>query len=123
MTVQQKRARQGTAGTGKTQMPDITDRILPAVIRKQASAASFPARAGASCLYELDSGWATRILEDDDAVVKVRSALELEDAFTDESVKTILIPADAVLTRTIVMRVCQRHGAGKTVFFEVSDHE
>jgi len=101
---------------------DLTAKLLPVIARKKA-ASNFPTHAGASFFYELEGGWETRILEKDSEVCKVRSALQLEEAFADPKVKTILIPGDAGITRTVAMRICERHGLGKTVFFEVSQNE
>ncbi len=96
--------------------------MLPVMARKRATK-TFPVHSGASFFYELDSGWETRILEQDDDVRTVRSTLDLEDAFSDEKVKTILIPDNSSITRHVAMRVSRRHGQGKTVFYEVNESE
>ena len=98
------------------------DNLLPGIARQQA-ARTFPTRAGFSFFYELDGGWETRILMEDAEVRKVYTSRELEDAFVDTHVKIIFIPAASAVTRTVALRVCRRHGAGKTVFYEGKDNE
>ncbi|HEY8191163.1 MAG TPA: hypothetical protein VIG74_01970 [Alphaproteobacteria bacterium] len=97
-------------------------RLLPEVARERA-VRNFPTRAGFSFFYELDGGWETRILMEDSEVRKVSTSTALEEAFTDESVKIIFIPKSSAVTRTVALRVCRRHGAGKTVFYEGKDNE
>lgn len=96
--------------------------LLPHVARQRA-ARTFPTRAGFSFFYELGGGWETRILQDDPEVCKARTARDLEDAFTDGRVKIIFIPKTAAVTKNVALRVCRRHGAGKTVFYEGKDNE
>ena len=100
----------------------IARRLLPDVARERA-AHTFPTRAGFSFFYELDGGWETRILMEDQEVRKARTAMDLEEAFMDARVKIIFIPKSSAVTRTVALRVCRRHGAGKTVFYEGKDHE
>ena len=100
----------------------LARKLLPDVARERA-ARSFPTRAGFSFFYELDGGWETRILMEDTEVRKVRTAMELEEAFMDVRVKIIFIPKSSAVTRTVALRVCRRHGDGKTVFYEGKDHE
>lgn len=96
--------------------------LLPHAARQRAARA-FPTRAGFSFFYELDGGWETRILQDDPDVCKAHTARELEEAFTDENVKIIFIPKTSAITKNVALRVCRRHGAGKTVFYEGKDNE
>ena len=96
--------------------------LLPNMARQRA-ARSFPPRAGFSFFYELGGVWETRILMEDAEVRKARTGLELEEAFADAKVKIIFIPKSSAVTRTVALRVCRRHGAGKTVFYEGKDHE
>lgn len=79
-----------------------------------------PQRAGASFFFEVKSGWELRALADDENVRKVYTTTGLEDAFHDQTVRTILVPRDASISKNVVLRVCGRHGHGKTVFFEVA---
>lgn len=78
-----------------------------------------PQRAGASFFFEVKSGWELRALADDENVRKVYTTSGLEDAFHDQTVRTILVPRDANIGKNAVLRVCGRHGHGKTVFFEI----
>lgn len=100
----------------------LARKLLPEVAHERA-VRNFPTRAGFSFFYELDGGWETRILMEDSEVRKVNTSMALEDAFTDPSVKIIFIPKSSAVTRTVALRVCRRHGAGKTVFYEGKDHE
>jgi len=97
-------------------------KLLP-LIAKRKMAGEIPFNAGASFFYEIDAGWETDMLLHDPAAQSVRNIMELEKAFDDRAVKTILIPYYASLTRAAALRVCQRHNQAKTVFFEVKDYE
>lgn len=114
--------RKAEAKSPVTPEPGRDDALLSDIARQRAAHA-FPTRAGFSFFYELDGGWETRILAEDADVRKVRTTLELEDAFTDARVKIIFIPKMSAVTRTVALRVCRRHGAGKTVFYEGKDDE
>ncbi len=78
-----------------------------------------PPRAGASFFFEIRHRWEVRALMDDEGVRKVYSPAGLEDAFHDPAVRTVLIPAGSTIARVVALRVCARHGHGKTVFFEM----
>lgn len=96
--------------------------LLPHLARRKA-ASTVPHKEGESYLYMVPAGWQTETLLQDERICKVRSVLALENAFTDQDVNLIFIPRDASITATIARRVCNRHGAGKTVFFEVGHNE
>ncbi len=104
--------------------PDEAPDELRQMISRRRETALIPARepqrAGASFFFEVKSGWEARTLADDENVRKVYTASGLEDAFHDQTVRTILVPRDASVTRNAAMRVCSRHGHGKTVFFEIA---
>jgi hypothetical protein len=107
-------------GTEKT-----PDELRRAISTRHESATSSlspiePQRAGASFFFEVKGGWEVRALADDENVRKVYTTTGLEDAFHDQTVRTILVPRDASITKNVVLRVCSRHGHGKTVFFEVA---
>lgn len=89
------------------------------MVARRRETALEPQRVGASFFFEVQGGWEVRALVDDVNVRKVYTLSGLEDAFHDQTVRTILIPLDASVGRTAAMRVCSRHGHGKTVFFEV----
>ncbi len=95
------------------------DKLLRMMVRHRESIVE-PQRVGASFFFEVRNGWEVRALVDDLNVRKVYTASGLEDAFHDQTVRTILIPQDAAVNRTVAMRVCARHGQGKTVFLEVA---
>jgi len=103
--------------------PEMLARRLAPVLARRSAAASIPERAGSSFFYELDQGWETRILLQDSEVHKVYTVLALEEAFLDERAKVIFIPRASSVTRIVALRVCRRHGAGKTVFYEVKGNE
>lgn len=96
--------------------------LLPVVARKKA-ADVLPVNAGSSFFYEVVRGWETKILKQDEKIYKVRDTMQLEEAFIDTKVRTILIPFDASITKTVALRVCRRHGQGKTIFYEVEENE
>ena len=98
---------------------DETQDKLLRLMERHREAVVEPQRVGASFFFEVRNGWEVRALVDDLNVRKVYTASGLEDAFHDQTVRTILVPQDATITRTIAMRVCARHGRGKTVFFEI----
>jgi hypothetical protein len=100
----------------------LARKLLPEVAHERA-VRNFPTRAGFSFFYELSGGWETRILMEDSEVRKVSTSLALEEAFADPRVKIIFIPRSSAVTRTVALRVCRRHGAGKTVFYEGKDNE
>ncbi len=104
---------------GKDSPSDDLQRMMAR--RREAAhiAALEPQRAGASFFFEVKSGWELRALTDDENVRKVYTTSGLEDAFHDQTVRTILIPRDSSITKTAAMRVCGRHEQAKTVFFEV----
>ncbi len=111
-----------TLGTteGTNEPPDELRRMM-ARRRETAHISSLePERAGASFFFEVKGGWEVRALVDDENVRKVYTTSGLEDAFHDQTVRTVLIPRDSSVTKTAAMRVCGRHGQGKTVFFEVA---
>ena len=115
------------AGRGNAAAPSTTadggmDELLR-IIARQRSTAGPSQREGGSTLYRIPGGWESRIMASDPAVRRVTTSFQLEDAFTDPDVTTILVPRDAVLTFTVVRRVCARHGMGKTVFFEGDENE
>ena len=99
---------------GTDQSPD---ELMRMVARRRETALE-PQRIGASFFFEVKGGWEVRALVDDLNVRKVYTVSGLEDAFHDQTVRTILIPHDSSVGRTAAMRVCRRHGQGKTVFFE-----
>jgi hypothetical protein len=117
------------AGRGDAAAPSSTaeappgmDELLRIIARQRATAG--PAeRAGGSTLYRIPAGWESLIMARDPSVRRVTTSFQLEDAFTDPDVATILVPRGAVLTFTVVRRVCARHGMGKTVFFEGDKNE
>lgn len=98
------------------------DELLRMIARRRETSyqtAIEPQRVGASFFFEVKGGWEVRALVDDLNVRKVYTASGLEDAFHDKTVRTILIPRDSNVNRNIALRVCSRHGEGKTVFFEM----
>lgn len=109
------------AAPSKTAAPGM-DELLRTIAR-QRSTAGPSEREGGSTLYRIPGGWESKIMASDPSVRRVTTSFQLENAFTDPDVTTILIPRDAVLTFTVVRRVCARHGMGKTVFFEGEDNE
>lgn len=114
-------------GRGDAAAPSSTaehgmDDLLRTIARQRATAGPSE-REGGSTLYRIPAGWESTIMARDPAVRRVTTSFQLEDAFTDPDVATILVPRDAVLTFTVVRRVCARHGMGKTVFFEGEDNE
>lgn len=105
---------------GTNEPPDDVQRMM-ARRRETAHISPLePERAGASFFFEVKGGWEVRALVDDENVRKVYTTSGLEDAFHDQTVRTILIPRDSSVTKIAAMRVCGRHGHGKTVFFEVA---
>lgn len=98
--------------------PDPSSEELMRMVARRRETALAPQRVGASFFFEVHSGWEVRTLVDDLDVRKVYTISGLEDAFHDQTVRTILIPCDSAVDRTTAMRVCGRHGQGKTVFFE-----
>ncbi len=94
-----------------------SDELLRMVARRRETALE-PQRVGASFFFEVKGGWEVRALLDDVNVRKVYTISGLEDAFHDQTVRTILIPRDATVSQNVAIRVCGRHGQGKTVFFE-----
>lgn len=95
---------------------------LLAHIARRRAASRYPVQAGGSYFYELESGWELDVLRDAAEVTKVHTIFQLEDAFVDINARIILIPAGATVTKTVAIRVCQRHGQGKTIFYEVNNH-
>lgn len=79
---------------------------------------AYPIPIGSGFFLEVKSGWEIKVLEDDLTILKAMSLEELESAFDDPLVRTILVPKKSCINRRIAMRVCQRNGQGKTVFFE-----
>jgi hypothetical protein len=100
---------------------ELAARLLPEVARAKA-AAKFPLHVGATHFYEVGPGWETRILENDAAVCKTHDSFELEEAFSNPDVSTILIPGGASVSRAVALQICTRHSQAKTVFFEEGDH-
>ena len=96
---------------------DIASKLLPIIARRK-MARNIPVNAGASFFYEVDAGWETSLHRNDNDISTVTNIRELEAAFIDPIVKTILIPAGSAVSRAFVLRVCRRHGRGKTVFYE-----
>ena len=88
------------------------------MVARRRETALEPQRVGASFFFEVKGGWEVRALLDDVNVRKVYTISGLEDAFHDQTVRTILIPRDATVSQNVAIRVCGRHGQGKTVFFE-----
>ena len=95
--------------------------ILAQIARRRA-ASRYPVQAGGSYFYEMESGWELDVLRDAAEVTKVHTIFQLEDAFADQNARIILIPSGAAVTRAVAIRVCQRHGQGKTIFYEVPGH-
>lgn len=113
---------QTEARNRKAGIAGMAAQLLPAIARKKA-ACSFPIQAGGSYFYDVPSGWQTDALLCDRDVRAVRNMLALEDAFLDPETHMIFIPGDASITKTVALRVCRRHGQGKTIFYEVPVHE
>lgn len=99
---------------------EMAVRLLPGIARKKA-ATGFPDLAGLSYLYEVRSGWEGDALRLDPDIQKATTTQALEAAFADPSVKAVLIPADGSITRQVALKICRRHGHGKTIFYEVHD--
>jgi hypothetical protein len=104
------------------QISRLASKLLPLIARKKATQ-KYAARAGASFFYELGKGWETKVLEQDNDILKVYTSREMEQAFKDPRTKTILIPKDAAITKTVALRICSRNGLSKTIFYEAVDHE
>lgn len=98
----------------------MTAKLLPVIARKKI-AGDIPVNAGSSYFYEVKSGWETDILRKADDVYIARMPADIESAFEDWKIKTILIPFDASVTKAIAIRICKRHSRGKTVFYEVRE--
>lgn len=98
------------------------DELLHMVARRH-KAEGAPQQVGASFFFEVKPGWEVRALSDDLNVRKVFTVSGLEDAFHDKTVRTVLIPRDAAVGRNTALRVCRRHGEGKTVFFETDPQD
>lgn len=103
--------------------PEAFAKRLTPVLARRTAASSVPERAGSSFFYELGQGWETRILLQDSEVRKAYTALALEELFMDDRAKVIFIPRASSVTRVVALRICRRHGAGKTVFYEVKGNE
>ena len=99
-----------------------SDELFRMVARRRESALE-PQRIGASFFFEVRGGWEVRALLDDVNVRKVYTVSGLEDAFHDQTVRTILIPRDSHVSQNVAIRVCGRHGQGKTVFFAIKAEE
>lgn len=102
---------------------DTLQQELLRMVARRRETATEPQRYGASFFFEVRSGWEVRALADDPGVRQAFTPTGLEDAFHDKTVRTILIPCDASISRTIAIRICSRHGEGKTVFFEVEQED
>ena len=100
---------------GTDQSPD---ELMRMVARRRETALE-PQRIGASFFFEVKGGWEVRALVDDLNVRKVYTISGLGVAFHEQTGRTILIPHDSSVTKTAAIRVCSRHGQGKTVFFEI----
>ncbi|MFN3828226.1 MAG: hypothetical protein ACK4NR_11455 [Micavibrio sp.] len=98
------------------------DELLRMVTRRQ-KAEGAPQQVGASFFFEVKPGWEVRALADDLNVRKIFTLSGLEDAFHDKTVRTILITRESSVSRNVAIRVCRRHGQGKTVFFEIDPQD
>ena len=98
----------------------LARKLLPILARRKATQ-KYYSQASASYFYELGSGWETKILEQDNEILKVYTSREMEQAFQDPKTKTILIPKDAAITKTVALRICSRNGLSKTIFYEAAD--
>jgi hypothetical protein len=101
---------------------DFVSAMLRQIAGKKLTVQS-PLVSGASHFYEVAGGWETDIFKGSRNVKLVMNVRDLEDAFLDTGVRTIFIPRQASVTRNVALRVCRRHGQGKSVFFEVENHE
>ena len=71
---------------------DETQDKLLRLMERHREAVVEPQRVGASFFFEVRNGWEVRALVDDLNVRKVYTASGLEDAFHDQTVRTILVP-------------------------------
>lgn len=110
------------AGDRSGAMAMLAEGLLPVIARKKI-AAGIPVYAGSSFFYEVGRGWESEVLRTDSSVTQARDTLALEEAFMNPAVKAILIPEGSAISKTVALRICRRHGLGKTVFYEVNDHE
>ncbi len=94
--------------------------LLPVIARKSLARA-MPDHVGQSYIYETTAGWETEAMGADETVMVVRDMRALEEAFLNMAVKTVIVPAGAAMNRTVLHRVCRRHGHGKAIFYEVTD--
>lgn len=92
-------------------------RVMPRLARTK-TATQVPEKCGLSYFYEIDSAWEARVMERDDDVSKALSSFDLEQAFMRKSIKRILIPRGAYLTKELAQKICSRQPEGKTIYFE-----
>jgi hypothetical protein len=108
--------------TGKESPAEMLARLLPGVARLKA-ASSIPQQIGATHFYDVAKGWETGVLAEDAKICKTYDSFELEEAFANPDVDTILIPGGASVSRSVAVQICTRHSQAKTVFFEEGDND
>jgi hypothetical protein len=96
---------------------DLLARLLPRIAEMKATAK--PAlQVGATHFYDVRPGWEMQVIGKEAGVRTTSDTFELEEAFADPGISTILIPGGASVSRAVALQICNRHSQAKTVFFE-----
>lgn len=74
-----------------------------------------------SRLYRVPAGWQARVVADDPGVAVCQTLLQLDHAVADANKPVIFLPVGAMMTVEDIDKVCRRHGAVKTLFWEERD--
>ena len=74
-----------------------------------------------SRLFWVARGWQSRAIAQAEHTAVCMNLRELDRAMTDPDKKVIFLPETARMTEGDIARVCHRHGAVKTLFWEKGD--
>lgn len=69
-------------------------------------------------LFMVASGWQAQAIAADAGTLTCTNLRELDAAMQDETKRVIFLPQRAMMTAEDIEKVCRRHGATKTLFWE-----
>lgn len=70
-------------------------------------------------LFDVEKGWASTVIRQDENVVVAETLLSLEAALQRADTKVIFIPSGSLLQDKDIEKLCQRNATIKTIFREV----
>lgn len=96
---------------------DHVERVLSAVVRQQSDATHYE-KIGAIRIFDVVKSPDTAILRHDRSIKKVFTVYDLREALENPTLKLIMVPDSAAVSRVAVSDICEYYLSTKTIFVE-----